>query len=278
MAYEAPDVQDRVATGDDKYNITQLGGSKIQLTPQPDSVSVAGTDINKALLQPAFDAIQKLDGYQLEDYGLYYWLTRGISGYYSMVQDLAWKHGGYVSFSSSLNDRDEYIMYMFLNRSSGDIDSCQIQYANSVNISQTNGAVTLNNPTTRTFYRSDSQSSIEDILGNKYIMGLYVNRQRIYYVPADSDFRSSSWQTSGEMRTYYGYTWEMYGDETVDEGYGTRLMYVYSQYNSTNTPWSIISSRDPDTYPEDATVNGQQYKKLGRIEDIVLNYALENLV
>ena len=53
MAYI--NIKDRVALGDDKFIMTDLGGGRIQLVPDPDSITEAGTDINKALLQPAVD-------------------------------------------------------------------------------------------------------------------------------------------------------------------------------------------------------------------------------
>ena len=72
MPYQAPEILDRVATGDDKYTVTELADGRKQLTPSPDSVSEPGTEINKALLDPAFKAIERMDN-TLVPYDLYWW-------------------------------------------------------------------------------------------------------------------------------------------------------------------------------------------------------------
>ena len=51
MAYTARNIVDRVATGDDLFRLEQLSDGRTRITPAPDSVSVAGTPINKELLQ-----------------------------------------------------------------------------------------------------------------------------------------------------------------------------------------------------------------------------------
>jgi hypothetical protein len=57
MAYVARIINDRVATGDDKFYVEELEDGRILLTPAPDSVTEPGTDINKALLQPIEDNV-----------------------------------------------------------------------------------------------------------------------------------------------------------------------------------------------------------------------------
>ena len=57
MAYTSRDIKDRVAVGDDCFYIEQLEDGRVRLIPAPDSVSEAGTDINKALLQLMEDRI-----------------------------------------------------------------------------------------------------------------------------------------------------------------------------------------------------------------------------
>lgn len=61
MAYIAPVIKDRIATGDNIYLMENLGGGLVRFTPQPASVTEAGTDIGKGILQPAFDAIAAHD-------------------------------------------------------------------------------------------------------------------------------------------------------------------------------------------------------------------------
>ena len=60
MVYTSRDIKDRVALGDNKYYMEQLGDGRIMLTPAPDSVIEVGTDINKELLQIMEDRIVML--------------------------------------------------------------------------------------------------------------------------------------------------------------------------------------------------------------------------
>lgn len=58
MSYTAPDIKDRVAVGDDLYQIIKNDDGRYYLIPDPDSVVEPGTPINKALLQGMADAIE----------------------------------------------------------------------------------------------------------------------------------------------------------------------------------------------------------------------------
>lgn len=51
MVYVARDIKDRIAIGDNKYYMTDVGDGRIMLTPAPDNVVEVGTDINRELLQ-----------------------------------------------------------------------------------------------------------------------------------------------------------------------------------------------------------------------------------
>lgn len=57
MTYVSREIKDRVATGDNCFYMETLADGRIRLTPAPDSVTEAGTDINKALLQPIEDRV-----------------------------------------------------------------------------------------------------------------------------------------------------------------------------------------------------------------------------
>ena len=57
MAYVARDIKDRVAVGDNCFYLEEMGDGRIRLIPAPDSVTEAGSDINKALLQPIEDRV-----------------------------------------------------------------------------------------------------------------------------------------------------------------------------------------------------------------------------
>ena len=58
MAYTAPDIKDRVAVGDDLYQIIKNDDGRYYLIPDPDIVVEPGTPVNKALLQGMADAIE----------------------------------------------------------------------------------------------------------------------------------------------------------------------------------------------------------------------------
>jgi hypothetical protein len=55
MAYTPREIKDRVAVGDDIFQVEDLGNNQIRLIPAPTHVSEPGTPINKALLQPIED-------------------------------------------------------------------------------------------------------------------------------------------------------------------------------------------------------------------------------
>ncbi len=57
MAYVSRNIKDRIAFGDNKFIMTSLEDGRIMLTPSPDSVTEAGTDLNRALLQPIEDRV-----------------------------------------------------------------------------------------------------------------------------------------------------------------------------------------------------------------------------
>lgn len=57
MIYTSRNIKDRVAIGDNKYYMEQLGDGRIMLTPAPDQVIEPGTDVNRELLQMMEDRI-----------------------------------------------------------------------------------------------------------------------------------------------------------------------------------------------------------------------------
>ena len=58
--YISRDIKDRIALGDNKYIITDLGDGRVLLTPTPDNVIEEGTAINRELLQVMEDRIVML--------------------------------------------------------------------------------------------------------------------------------------------------------------------------------------------------------------------------
>ena len=69
MIYTPRKIKDRVAVGDDIFQVENLGDNRIRLIPAPTHVSEPGTPVNKALLQPIEDALgaitQKLSGMEV---------------------------------------------------------------------------------------------------------------------------------------------------------------------------------------------------------------------
>lgn len=57
MAYVSREIKDRVAVGDDCFKVEELGGSRVRLLPDPESVAEVGTPINRALLQTIEDRV-----------------------------------------------------------------------------------------------------------------------------------------------------------------------------------------------------------------------------
>ena len=51
MAYTPREIKDRIAEGDDIFQVEDLGNNRIRLIPDPTHVSEPGTPVNKALLQ-----------------------------------------------------------------------------------------------------------------------------------------------------------------------------------------------------------------------------------
>lgn len=60
MIYTSKDIRDRIALGDNKYYMEQLGDGRIMLIPAPDQIIEEGTDVNRELLQSMEDRITML--------------------------------------------------------------------------------------------------------------------------------------------------------------------------------------------------------------------------
>ncbi len=60
MDYTRRNIVDRIAVGDDCFRMEKLSDGRYRLTPAPDSVVEAGTNIDRNLLQPMEDAIYEL--------------------------------------------------------------------------------------------------------------------------------------------------------------------------------------------------------------------------
>ena len=66
MSYEARDIKDRIAVGDDLFQLEKLADGRYRLIPAPDSIIEEGTSVDKALLQPIEDELARLSNAEVE--------------------------------------------------------------------------------------------------------------------------------------------------------------------------------------------------------------------
>ena len=266
--YIAPEIKDRVAVGDDLYTITDSGGKK-KLTPSPTEVSEPGTEINKALLDPAFKAIERMDN-TLVPYDLYWWRRRATSGSYAETQQTA--------FGSSLGIASYYgsIITFFEHGENEDFNSSvSFQTASKININQSNGAVSLVSPTSRTVKISDYSSiydlrtALTDMCAGKYLK--FTSNSAVLYVPSVSSVNQYNVASSADapIRSYIGYFSP--GGDWGGWGSGTDVQFIGSVKKTATGSWEVISSTESDTYPESGTSGGYEYEYYGKIFEKALS-------
>ena len=258
--YNAPDIKDRVATGDDLYTITDVGGKK-KLTPSPTEVADPGTPINKALLQPMADALERVDAAAVP-YVLYWWRRRPMSASYYEVQSDGYDAGSYSKATFDYG-------YSYISIFTHEHSSATLQIAKTVTINQSTGAVSLTNPTTVTVTKSGyTNDELQSLLAGKYVKGLYPATDKIFYIPTASYVITRNWESaSGSSTSYYtGY------EDSNDPGRSplTKVMYVSSAKSESIGSWTYVSSDDSDTYPHSGTLNGTEYEYFGTIKDAAL--------
>ena len=258
--YIAPEIKDRVAVGDDLYQITDSSGKK-KLTPSPTEVSEPGTEINKALLQPMADALERVDAAAVP-YVLYWWRRRPMSASYYEVQSDGYSYG----YSKATFD----YVYKYISIFTGEYSSATLQYSKTVTINQSTGAVSLTNPTTVTVTKSGyTNDELQSLLAGKYVKGLYPSTDKIFYIPSASYVVTRNWESaSGGSTSYYiGY------EDSNDPGRSplTKVMYVSSAKSESIGNWTYVSSDDSGTYPHSGTSNGTEYEYLGTVKDSALD-------
>ena len=261
MPYQAPEILDRTALGDDKYTVTELADGRKQLTPSPDSVSEPGTEINKALLDPAFKAIERMDN-TLVPYTLYWWRRRPMSASYYEVQSDGYSYG----YSKATFD----YVYKYISIFTGEYSSATLQYSKTVTINQSNGAVSLTNPTTVTVTKSGyTNDELQSLLAGKYVKGLYPSTDKIFYIPSASYVITRNWESASDGSTSYytGY------EDSNDPGRSplTKVMYVSSAKSESIGNWTYVSSDDSETYPHSGMKDGMEYEYFGLIKDAALD-------
>lgn len=258
--YIAPEIKDRVAVGDDLYTITDSGGKK-KLTPSPTEVSEPGTEINKALLQPMADALERVDAAAVP-YVLYWWRRRPMGASYYEVQSDGYSYG----YSKATFD----YVYKYISIFTGEYSSATLQYSKTVTINQSTGAVSLTNPTTVTVTKSGyTNDELQSLLAGKYVKGLYPSTDKIFYIPSASYVVTRNWESASDGSTsyYIGY------EDSNDPGRSslTKVMYVSSAKSESIGNWTYVSSDDSGTYPHSGTSNGTEYEYLGTVKDSALD-------
>lgn len=257
MPYQAPEILDRSALGDDKYTVTELADGRKQLTPSPDSVSEPGTEINKALLDPALQTIQRLDR-DIIPYNDYWWRRRATATSYTENRVSAKALGYcYSHYSSSRGIRFYYVTF------APNEYSHTIQVASSITINQSNGAISLKNPTSYSYTESSfSNSTYESICSGKYVKGLYPQTNEIYYIPSGASVGSHNWVTNDGDITEVGYEYLVYDDGSVG---GVNVKVPQALKNTATGDWEAVSSPDSEAYPKSGTSNGYDWIYLGKI-------------
>ena len=267
--YIAPEIKDRVAVGDDLYTITDSGGKK-KLTPSPTEVAEPGTEINKALLQPMADALQKASE-NLVPYNDYWWRIRQNAGSYNLRLTPAASVSGAVD-SYTHNNGTKYYQLNFFSQSrssDGEYNTVSRTYKVASNVTvNSNGTISLVDPTTYTSTTDDD--NIMNVLtsrcSGKYVQGLAPDTSGIYKISSGASVESTnfSWTVSGETsyQTDIGYKWTGVNSSYVE--------LVVADYSATESDFSYVSNEDENFYPHSGTQDGVEYQYLGKIFDVAV--------
>ncbi len=280
MAYTAPTIKDRVAAGDNKYTMQTLSDGRVLLTPSPDEVEEAGTEINKVLLQPLFDLAASHDATIeemlaklgiLAPYEDYWWRTKTSAGSYTLTMAAAGSiSGAYyhetINYTSGTSD-DFYAIPINTRTwtsddSYSDNGSQTIKYASSITM-DSSGNISLVNPTTITV-DADTVTSYQSTLRGKYVTGLDQNENLIYKIGQYASI--ATWTPN--PRSYSSYTryTQMWGYRASSPG-SLSIEVAVAQYSSTSSDYTYVHNSDPDFYPHSGTTNGTEYQYLGKIYD-----------
>ena len=268
--YNAPEIKDRVATGDDLYMITDVDGKK-KLTPSPTTIEEPGTEINRALLMPLMKAVEGLDA-NILPYTDYWWRRRANSGVYAEAQSTAFTQTNAGYYGSII-----YFFYHGENESYP--PSVTFKVASSITINQSTGAVTMNNPTTKTVKYSDYSSgyamaeALQSMCAGKYISGLPCQQDatKIMKIPQAAYVKVYNVSSSVIAPTsgYIGFL-SPTGDWSGG-GPGTDVQLIGSIKQTMTGDWEYLSSPDSTAYPHSGTSGGYEYVYYGQIYSYVLN-------
>ena len=277
MAYTAPAIKDRVAAGDNKYTMQTLSDGRVLLTPSPDEVEEAGTEINKVLLQPLFNLaashdttieamLAKLGG--LAPYEDYWWRTRQVSAGYTLeLVPVSQISGAYYQESITHTGYTESFYAILINEKIVDSDGSYsnngqqtIKYASNVTM-DSSGNISLVNPTTVTV-NADTVQSFQSTLRGKYVSGLDQSENTIYKI---GQYATISEWTPNPMsfgsytrhRTRWGYK--------ANDVSSLPAEVIKATYSASTSDYSYLHNAASDFYPHSGTSNGVEYQYLGRI-------------
>lgn len=262
--YQAPDVKDRVATGDDLYTITDVGGKK-KLTPSPTTIEEPGTEINRALLMPLMAALREATEV-LVPYDDYWWRIRQTSGSYSLrLAPAGTISGAYRTFSSSSFSYYGMVVVTWsrsgVSTSPGWNGKATLQYASNISMNPS-GVISLVNPSTLNI-TADTISSYASTLNGKYVKGLDSDENKIYKINTSSIISwQERWKYGDEVETYTYYGYGLY-DAT-----STAVQVAVADYSSSSSDYSYVHNPASDFYPHSGTSNGVEYQYIGKIFDI----------
>lgn len=169
-----------------------------------------------------------------------------------------WKKRVYVETSGYEEKQTAASDLIYLQYTSSTTTSRTIEYADSIAIDQSTGAVSLKNPSTVKVSYQSSASTLKNLLAGKYITNAHTSPSKIFYIKTDIGTSASS--TVGQLSVSY-----------VDDYYYVRitalgLLEITSQTVDTSTigDWSYLQSSDRNAYPDSGITDGYEYLYLGK--------------
>lgn len=233
-------MQDRVSLYPGRVKMTPVAGQANTFDMvRADDPTQVGTPLNKAtLLKDATAALYGLGTGAVPDdvlaelgkYKQYWWRRRSINA------------GWYQVDTTATNRLLKYDLY----------DTVVYTYGDSISVSQTNGTITINSPSSMTLRRSTVTVDKLAVLKGKYFktdlnQSDHIIAGDIYFVPTDAaitrDYDSDSGST--DYRT-------------------SVLIHVTTEYRSTIGNWEYLQSSNRSAYPDSGTIGGYEYEYLGK--------------
>lgn len=169
-----------------------------------------------------------------------------------------WKQRVYVESSGYEEKQTAASDSIYLQYTSSTTTPRTIEYADSIAIDQSTGAVSLKNPSTVKASYQSSASTLKNLLAGKYITNAHTSPSKIFYIKTDIGTSASS--TVGQLSVSY-----------VDDYYYVRitalgLLEITSQTVDTSTigDWSYLQSSNRNAYPDSGITDGYEYQYLGK--------------